>query len=101
MADGNTFSKAIDKHCVTVKADDVYVNAITCQTCGSAVIIEFDAKLDHIALYDFEPCYANSLKIFHVHSADERIRNLAREMLAAEKRLLHDADRDDYHYSRR
>ena len=100
MTDNNTF-KVIDKPCVTVKTEDVYVNAISCQTCRSSVIFEYNAKLDRITLYDLDPYYVNNQKIFHVHSVDERTRNIALEMFAAEKRLLHDIDPGDYYYMRR
>jgi hypothetical protein len=72
-----------------------------CQTCRSAVIIEYESKLDSIAFYDLDPYYVNNQKVFHVHSVDERTRKIALEMFAAEKRLLHDAYPNDYYYRRK
>jgi hypothetical protein len=100
MTDNNTFSKVI-KSCSTGKVEIDNVNAIVCRTCRSAVIAEYNVVLDMLNLYDFDPYYAYNQKTFHLHSADERTRNVVLEMFAAEKRLLYDVDPDDYCYRRR
>ncbi|MGH9953459.1 MAG: hypothetical protein ACRD5J_17715 [Nitrososphaeraceae archaeon] len=92
MINGNTFSKVINKSYSTEKVETVNINAIICQTCKPAVIAEYNAEMDMINLYDFDPYYVNDQKILHPHPADARTKNRVLEMIAAEKGLLCDVD---------
>jgi hypothetical protein len=95
MMNTNTNHDRLDKGSLNLNIDQ---KAISCLTCGYPVIAEYNAELELITLYDFDPYYFDNQRILHSHPADIRTKNRGLERIRTEKRLLDDVDPNDYHY---
>lgn len=97
----NTYRKPDTYKYYLDKNVNISTQALTCINCKLAVIAEFNPELNTTELYEFDPYFDHNRKILHRHQADARTRARVMECVAVEKRLLHDKDPNDYHYSAR